>query len=181
MKAGEHDIGDLCLHCGMCCDGSLFDFVPVTPDETGAVETAGFALSDCETGKGCAQPCQALSGTACTAYHKVRPRTCGTFFCPTANAVIAGELSLGDARGRIAKARSVQAQVAAYLTDGETLSGARRRWFGLDRQSIAGDDARFAVLMAALTRYLDQHFRYSHQIVMPLAGAPTDAGAPEAG
>lgn len=67
----------LCLACGLCCDGSLFGFVPLEPAEIAPARARGLAVI--ASGRGFEQPCPALRG-GCTLYAE-RPAACRRFTC----------------------------------------------------------------------------------------------------
>lgn len=96
---------DLCLSCGLCCDGSLFWAVPVGPGETPpvALDAEGRLR----------QPCACFDG-ACTIY-AVRPASCRSFDCRVLHTVRAGRRDEAWAREQIAGMRRVLAALDAAL------------------------------------------------------------------
>ena len=77
----DDELSMLCQSCGMCCDGSLFDFVRLAPGEAGTARKQ--RLRVIRGGQAVAQPCVALSAgqhRACSVYEG-RPRACGAFVC----------------------------------------------------------------------------------------------------
>lgn len=96
---------DLCLSCGLCCDGSLFWAVPVDPDED--------APAPLDANGWLRQPCACFDG-ACTVYGS-RPSECRTFDCRVLQTVQAGRRDDAWAREQIAGMRRVLAALEAAL------------------------------------------------------------------
>ena len=65
---------ELCLSCGLCCDGSLFQLVKLEPGEA----QSGLRLVPAHDAF--AQPCGCLTGTRCDIYDD-RPAACRRFRC----------------------------------------------------------------------------------------------------
>ena len=96
---------DLCLSCGLCCDGSLFWAVPVaegTPPPA-PLDAEGYLR----------QPCPCFNG-ACTVYAD-RPAGCRDFTCHVLDAVTSGEHDRDWALARILAMRQTLAALDAAL------------------------------------------------------------------
>lgn len=97
----------LCLDCGLCCNGVLFDQVVLQPEDNAkALSAIGLKIKKKQF---FAQPCSALCGVLCTIYAD-RPVRCRKFVCRQHQKVAAGKLTEEAAMSRI---REVQQQVAA--------------------------------------------------------------------
>src|SRR5512142_2644385 len=91
------DEQQLCLSCGMCCNGVIFADVRLQAgDNAGRLREIGLPL--CGTGKGAesaglkfAQPCAALEGCACRIYPE-RPAHCRNFECLLLKGVKSGKV-----------------------------------------------------------------------------------------
>ncbi len=117
---------DLCLSCGLCCDGSLFKAVEL---EAGDEAHAGAAIE----GR-LPQPCRFHGAEGCGVY-AARPGQCRAFSCRVREAVRDGTRSRGWAETRIEAMRhllaglddvlpgdgALYARAAAYLEDAGTL------------------------------------------------------------
>lgn len=120
----------LCLACGFCCDGTLFNRVPLTEPEVVALKVP------LQIGDGhhhVRQPCIALDGTACRVYSE-RPLTCRRYRCLLLEAHEAGEVSLKGAVEIVEATRAMRAELAAasgVSDDGSIVEVAR----------VAGDKA----------------------------------------
>ncbi|MBY8974286.1 YkgJ family cysteine cluster protein [Rhodobacteraceae bacterium NNCM2] len=100
---------DLCLDCGLCCDGSLFWAVPVEKDEV--------APATLDRDGWLRQPCACFNG-ACTVYEQ-RPAACRAFDCRVLQTVQAGKRDHVWARAQIAGMRKVLAELDAALPGAE--------------------------------------------------------------
>lgn len=81
----------LCQSCGMCCDGTLFSFSKIDPDEIEKVKSLGFNIK--KTNKNSlvfAFPCHHLEDSKCTIYDD-RPAKCSAYFCRLTKQVIRGD------------------------------------------------------------------------------------------
>jgi len=96
---------DLCLSCGLCCNGSLFWAVPVAEGEDIPVPL--------DSDGRLRQPCACFNG-ACTIYAN-RPAACRSFDCRVLQTVQAGRRDSAWAREQIAEMRRVLAALDAAL------------------------------------------------------------------
>jgi hypothetical protein len=72
------DSSNICLSCGICCDGTLIGFVELEKAEIPAIKK----LMDIEEGNGkgfILEPCKSFCN-GCTIYAQ-RPKNCGDFNC----------------------------------------------------------------------------------------------------
>lgn len=104
-------MSDLCTECGLCCDGTLFDFVELyTADDLDAFAALSPVFVQRPDSFRVQQPCPALNARCCSVYQR-RPDTCRVFECDVLRGHEAGELSLDEARQRIARAVRLSAEV----------------------------------------------------------------------
>ena len=120
---------DLCLSCGLCCDGSLFWAVPLGEGDTAPapLDADGYLR----------QPCPCFNG-ACTIY-KDRPAGCRDFTCHLLDAVAAGQRDRDWALARIAEMRETLAALDAALPGGDPSLYRRAAEF-LAEQDAAPED-----------------------------------------
>ena len=169
------DATRLCTACGMCCDGTIFGFVPTDEEDRQRLPAEIFTFETNGEKLGFFQPCAALQGTLCSVYAE-RPATCRKFSCRVLTRMTAGELDFDSAKGLIEQARSAANKVIETLKPGEDLRAARGSW-----RDLKGDwreNAKFRLLMFALERFLDLEFRTEHQRVLTLENSRVvkDAG-----
>ncbi len=106
---------DLCLTCGLCCDGTLFRGVEIDLEREGPTFVAIGAVIEQEPTKTRAvQPCVAFESCACTIYPN-RPRACQTYQCQLLKHCLTGEVSWEKAREIVASAVGLRDGIAAEV------------------------------------------------------------------
>jgi len=158
----------LCVQCGLCCDGTIFEHARVFPeDDLTQLEADGFILLTAAERRGFALPCHHQQGRVCTVYQQWRPTICQTFRCRLLRRFEAGELSWEEARARIERTVALVEGIQARLpapSEEERTSLKQRMAAWQQAQTAAGVDVQraFAPLLldfVSLQRILDQHFR----------------------
>jgi uncharacterized protein len=156
MNAGAGS--QLCLACGMCCDGTLFTFVAISSEEARTLKAAGVEVRD-EAGRlKLPQRCGALDGCKCTVYDR-RPFVCRRFDCLLARSLKDKELPLPEALGIVAEARARLDRLEGLLPKpraGEP-SGAVLRAATLAQSGTRVSDAARGAFDEA-QEYLRRHF-----------------------
>jgi uncharacterized protein len=99
----------LCLACGFCCDGTLFNRVPLLEAEVPPLKVR---LQVVDGQHHARQPCPALDGTACRVYAE-RPLTCRRYRCLLLEAHEAAEVSLVGAVAIVEATKASRAKLAA--------------------------------------------------------------------
>jgi hypothetical protein len=144
---------DLCTTCGLCCDGTLFDAVPLTD-----AEAKSFAPAPGQTESNrAAQPCRFLEGTCCGIYND-RFKACRRFRCELLKKLDAGGISLDEASALVVEAKRWRRE--ALPEDGDASLGFRRRLMRrpeLDEHRDAQSAAE-GLKLAACRRFLMKHF-----------------------
>lgn len=158
----------LCVRCGLCCDGTIFERARIFPaDDLAQLAADGFILVTAAERIGFALPCHHHQDRICTVYQQGRPHVCHTFRCALLHRLEAGELSCEEALARIEHAVALAGRIQAQLPaqrDNERQSLKQRMAAWQQAQTAAGIDVRrtFTALLldfASLQRILDQHFR----------------------
>lgn len=152
----------LCLACGMCCNGTVYDDARLETEEADAAAAAGFSTCMPSVAGGTfALPCHYLDGNACTIYDKWRPNVCSSYFCSLQDRTAAGECTEAEALELIATTLALRQRVTSVMRPDETFREARARLDTLAKGGVAlsPDDAALAVRMLVLERMLDKHFR----------------------
>ena len=94
----------LCMACGLCCNGVLFDIVCLQPqDALKPLEKLGMKINRRKTEPYFKQPCGFLHDRCCGIYEH-RPSRCRLFECRILKRLEAGELSEEQASTRIQQA-----------------------------------------------------------------------------
>lgn len=101
----------LCMACGMCCDGTMFQIVRMQPgDKPAELGRLGMKIRCHEGEFHMEQPCAALRELCCTIYDK-RPTRCRLFDCQQLKRLEAGTISEEEAAAVIAETRGLARQV----------------------------------------------------------------------
>ncbi len=162
---------DLCLACGMCCNGGIFADVQLqVGDELRRLRSLGLrlapatdapantksgapAVAPVQPMKFC-QPCAAFDGSRCRIYG-YRPRHCREFECLLLKRFQEGRTSAPAALRNIRKAKRYSERVKTLLRQlgdtEETLPLARRFERTRDRLETIGMEAGVAAVYADLT------------------------------
>jgi len=178
----------LCVQCGLCCDGTIFEQARVfAEDDLARLEADGFILLTKGERRGFAQPCHHQHGRACTVYQRWRPIVCHTFRCTLLRRFEAGELSWENARALIertvALAEHIQAQLPAqHNHERNSLKQRMAAW--QQAQTAAGVDVQriFAPLLldfASLQHLFDRHFRVKAEKIKPKQESADDMSVPD--
>jgi Fe-S-cluster containining protein len=126
---------DLCLSCGLCCQGVLHDLVPLDEDELERAGRLHLPLFESPLRLAFRLPCPRLEDRRCTVYEE-RPRTCASYACGVLRAYGAGEIDATTALSRIERVREQTAEVARQLGSPSRaeaireLAWMRKTWFG---------------------------------------------------
>ncbi|MBV9930686.1 MAG: YkgJ family cysteine cluster protein [Alphaproteobacteria bacterium] len=150
----------LCLACGLCCNGALYDHAKVTDEERDRLAGAGIVGTD---PAGLSLPCSAYRGGACQVYAD-RPSACRTFRCRLLRALDDGDVPLATALETVAKAKQLLRRGAEAGADLSTLAARQRiRRAGPDggQQEAAAKAraARIYVEAVAVGLFLERHLR----------------------
>lgn len=105
--------GELCLQCGLCCDGTLFGTI-TTKSQTD-VEIAQREGLQSEIGADgrlvILQPCAAFKCGSCSIYDSGRPQTCGEYRCRLLDEYARGDRHLSDCLDIVATVRGTALRV----------------------------------------------------------------------
>ena len=119
MPAPESRIIDqLCLQCGMCCNGVMFrDVELLAEDDPAVVEKAGLKVQRLKTKVRFPQPCGALCEDLRCRIYPDRPTRCRDFNCAQLKGVSEGTITPETALRNIAKARKLADKVRRLLRE----------------------------------------------------------------
>lgn len=102
----------MCLDCGLCCDGTLFECAELEPHEEALFDGATLIRA----GGKVALPllCCHYQAGACSVYTQ-RPTTCSRFTCELYDSVAASHVDVSAAHERIAEIRRLCALLEGLL------------------------------------------------------------------
>ena len=108
MPSAPQSESSLCLSCGLCCNGTIFDAVPVAPaDALASLHAAGIATTIVDGEPRFGQPCIAHDGRECRVYAH-RPAACREYRCDLLKRVEAGAIDYAEAAGVIGEVIRLQ-------------------------------------------------------------------------
>lgn len=94
----------LCVECGLCCDGSLFRFLPVEPSEVPQYRALALPVITASGRLAMQLPCSRLEARCCTVYEK-RPPGCRSFVCHLGRRLELGDVKFPEALALVHEAR----------------------------------------------------------------------------
>ena len=156
----------LCTKCGLCCNGVLFDWVPVATDEQERLPGLGLALDLNEEGARFAQPCPKFEDGLCQIYSS-RPGACRRFQCELLQKVVGGIVDLGEAEAIVSQAKTMVEEIRPTLEREPELVSIGNFWTRLFTRWESGSplqraeqkNAALVLKLTVLNRFLDRHFR----------------------
>jgi hypothetical protein len=145
-------LSTLCLACGHCCDGTLFRFVPLSPDEADDLFDRGLPVFQRRGQLVMPLGCSKLEGRCCSLYD-ARPQGCRRFVCVLGQRLEAGQISLPDALDVVTELDAALAHLDALVPPGPG-SALRRAYEAFEdpRVSLSEEAAPAARAVEALVR-----------------------------
>jgi Fe-S-cluster containining protein len=117
--AALNSLEQLCLACGLCCDGTLFDNVRLEPDDdAGQLKALGLPVALSRARPAAAhfpQPCAALCADRSCRVYPHRPKQCRTYECMVFKETQAGRLDPAAALRLVTRARRQADRVRRLL------------------------------------------------------------------
>jgi uncharacterized protein len=111
----------LCLACGLCCDGTLFDNVRLEPgDDAKQLKALGLPVKVSRARTPVTyfpQPCAALCADRTCQLYKQRPQQCRTYECMVFKEMAAGRLEPAAALRQVKSARRQADRVRRLLRE----------------------------------------------------------------
>jgi uncharacterized protein len=94
------EVSNLCVSCGLCCNGTLFSRVKISLEESIRLKGLGIDVLEKKHAMFMSIPCGKLKGSCCTVYEN-RPNGCQVFFCSLADKLKRKEVTFESARQSI--------------------------------------------------------------------------------
>ncbi len=176
MNSGEQ----LCLACGLCCDGTLFDNVRLTPsDDAKHLKALGLPVTVSRAQIPITffrQPCAALCADRTCQVYADRPVQCRTFECGVFKDAQSGQLTFTAALRLVKKGRRQAAtvrQLLRQLGDTDEHRPLNDRFRRTQRRMESGTaDAATADVFADLGQSMHHFNLLAHEKFYTKADAP---------
>ena len=149
---------DICLHCGVCCTGAMFSYVPFRkPGDRASLRRHGQEVG--AEDQSFPLPCRFQVGAGCSIYHD-RPHVCGAFRCRVLIEAQDGALPVDEAVTRAAELKRLYDDLRARMAPGESLPQMRDRVARLTAgdTSPQGEEATLVMAFYLFTAFMDRHF-----------------------
>ena len=162
------DEAPLCVGCGLCCDGTIFEHAVVTPGEEPRLLAHGMKLAVRKERTVFLQPCRYASCGHCLNYED-RFDICRSFRCELLKRYESGEIDPSEARATIHEALELVSKVRADEPAAARFRERRsaRRDLAGRLPSASGEErptlARRLLNIISLDTFLDTHFRRKKQ------------------
>ena len=174
IDPSPNELNNLCLSCGLCCNGAAFTHVALSQGDRDRLQQAGHKLAHAEDR--ISFPCQFLDGNRCSAYPE-RPRACRAYRCETLISVQAGEISLDEAHRKIASVVALNEKFIQAVPTGMDVPTARQLVVE-DVLPPEMDQALYNAMrlaFVALQTGIDHHIRRAGTEVVSSMPAASDA------
>ncbi len=150
---------DLCSRCGLCCDGSLFQYAPVEPEESDRLRRRGLPIESDGSRLRLRQPCPARGVSGCGVYTD-RPASCAKFRCELLGALSRGELPMELAERRARETREAVDRLRASVgaTSEPLFAAASRIARGPDTPESVGVRSELGVAAVLIRRNMQPRF-----------------------
>jgi hypothetical protein len=118
LQAEMADGSTLCVQCGLCCDGTLFEVASLADGEEVPARSLGMKIIEHtgdvgESAKGFALPCHLLKDRRCSVYEDWRPRVCHRYTCRLLDGYVDGSRSVDECLRVIGIVRDVANELRA--------------------------------------------------------------------
>jgi len=158
---------DLCLQCGLCCDGTVFHQIGIQADDPEFLESLGLPVEpdpDSEGASTVFEPCVAFVDGCCSLYERGRPQSCSTYRCRLLDRYTEGQNTLDDNMATVQLVWSLVRELEAEM--GLPLDAYNRRallTFLAERRPWEAREqyATFLVTFHRLDRVFDHYFAYN--------------------
>lgn len=150
----------LCVSCGLCCDGTIFERVPVLDDDDPSHLRQRGVRFDAKD-EYWLLPCAALEGRTCSIY-SCRLGVCRTYRCPLLERHENGEIPLAEALKIVARTVALKTSVRAAFTavdDEEEVAFRQLYLREISGVPVLPNNARILLDFAVLQISLDRYFR----------------------
>jgi hypothetical protein len=127
-QSQDNENGNICIECGLCCDGSMFDRAVINKhDDLEFLKQMGVESFTVDDKLFFQLPCKGQEGIRCRLYHDERRfKVCKIFKCKLLRQYHSGEISCYDALNIIRELRMRRQNIEAFseiLHEGQNCPG----------------------------------------------------------
>lgn len=144
--------GDICLECGLCCNGGIFGRVRLTDEDRARLHAASVDTPPDEL----PQPCPFWGGS-CSIY-SARPGSCRQFRCKLLRGLDEGSIGFAEARSHVKTALAERARISGTIPDYHAGMLLLRDWEAVDPAKRSIQHSRVALDFLAYCSFIAQHF-----------------------
>ena len=116
IQKHNSEIGNICIECGLCCDGSMFNKARMDKqDDPAFLKQMGVESFTVDDKPFFQLPCRAQKGKRCSLYHDERRfKVCRTFNCKLLKQYLSAEISSPAALDIIMEVRMRRERIKAF-------------------------------------------------------------------
>jgi len=151
---GPRNGSDLCVACGLCCQGVFHEQARAFPEEVPLLEEKGFTVCHGPRGLSFALPCSYLGATGCSVYAE-RPRTCRSYQCRLLTRYLDREVPLEQALRTVEQVRELRDRILQRLGAADPT---RSLWQQLRCEAPESLDPETSLDIASLLVLAARHF-----------------------
>lgn len=149
---------ELCLECGLCCQGIWFDYVPMSSALLSLIPQSAGVIDTNSGGRVCKLPCPFHLAGRCSVYDR-RPKACVNYECKLLGKYLKGDSSLEESLRVVRKARALTDLLEQEGDSNESLRGKLRRLLNRPPHVWATEACvRNAMIALALVAMFRRHF-----------------------
>lgn len=118
---------ELCLSCGLCCKGVIFNRAALKPDEIGLAKDCGLDYFPAGEGKFAFRlPCHLYQNSKCSIYLN-RPDACKRYRCDLLKRLISGDIDFEESKLIVFQVKSLMDSINKQMINVEPSGDFRQR------------------------------------------------------
>ena len=154
---------EICVACGLCCDGSWYRHAVLVDTELERTKAAGFEVIAREGESFMTLPCPKFFGGKCSIYEQWRPNVCSRYRCGLLKRHESGSVSKDEALNVVQEAKKLFAELRLVAPDMKGLLGSEAQELLEARALSAGQlglspaaELKAVALILLFRRYFEQ-------------------------
>lgn len=154
---------EICVACGLCCDGSWYRHAVLVDAELERTEAAGFEVVSRDGESFMTLPCPKFCGGKCSIYEQWRPNVCSRYRCGLLKRHQSGSVSKDEALKVVQEAKKLFGELREIAPDMKGLLGSEAQEMLEARALSAGKlglspaaELKAVALILLFRRYFEQ-------------------------